>query len=227
MTPHQLVTHWGGRFSVELGIRVTATNQSEIFRWFLASVLFGARISERIAANTYNAFEKAGVVTPADILRTGWEGLVTILDRGGYVRYDYKTATKLLAVSRDLVEDYGGDLNRLHAEAADAEDLTERIKHLGKGIGDVTANIFLREMRGIWEKAQPLPSDPAVSAASALKLIAPRLKNPGLILRRLQAVWQRDGGKPDTFSDFESALVRAGLDFRRQRRRIAHRRPER
>jgi endonuclease III len=190
-------------------------------------VLFGARISERIAANTYNAFEKAGVVTPADILRTGWEGLVTILDRGGYVRYDYKTATKLLAVSRDLVEDYGGDLNRLHAEAADAEDLTERIKHLGKGIGDVTANIFLREMRGIWEKAQPLPSDPAVSAASALKLIAPRLKNPGLILRRLQAVWQRDGGKPDTFSDFESALVRAGLDFRRQRRRIAHRRPER
>jgi hypothetical protein len=30
------------------------------------------------------------------------------------------------------------------------------LKALGKGIGDVTANIFLRELRSIWSKAEPL-----------------------------------------------------------------------
>lgn len=213
--PRQLVAQQGGRFSAELGIQAWAGTQAEVFKWFLASVLFGARISASVATRTYRAFEAAGVLSPEAILRTGWDGLVDILDRGGYVRYDYKTATKLLGIMDDLVRHYGGDLNRLHAEATDAEDLAHRIQHLGKGIGEVTAGIFLREMRGVWDKAQPLPSDLAIAAARALQFVSPRLSNRASILRRLQAVWRRNGGTEKTFPDFESALVRAGLAMRR------------
>jgi hypothetical protein len=35
-------------------------------------------------------------------MEKGWDGLVAILDRGGYVCYDYKTATKLLEINRNL-----------------------------------------------------------------------------------------------------------------------------
>lgn len=122
---------------------------TEIFKWFLASKLFGARIGTNIAIKTYKGFEKRGVVSPERILETGWDGLVRILDDGGYVRYDFSTATKLLEIMEDLKRDYNGDLNRLQQKAGDEKDLEYRLKSLGKGIGAVTVNIFLRELRSV------------------------------------------------------------------------------
>jgi hypothetical protein len=40
----------------ELGIELGKNTDRECFRWFLASVLFGARISETIAKNASRAF---------------------------------------------------------------------------------------------------------------------------------------------------------------------------
>jgi gamma-glutamyl:cysteine ligase YbdK (ATP-grasp superfamily) len=51
------------------------------------------------------------------------------------VRYDFKTATKLLEAMRHLVDQYHGNLNTLHDDAKDARDLENRLKALGKGIG--------------------------------------------------------------------------------------------
>jgi hypothetical protein len=39
-------------------------------------------------------------------VKTGWDGLVSTLDAGGYVRYDFKTATKLLEVMKNLIDQY-------------------------------------------------------------------------------------------------------------------------
>jgi hypothetical protein len=44
--PAAIVQELGGKFSHELGIELAAGRSAEIFKWFLASVLFGARISE-------------------------------------------------------------------------------------------------------------------------------------------------------------------------------------
>lgn len=76
-----------------------------------------------------------------------------------------KTADKLLSVSNALFRDYAGDLDTLNGVTADGADLERRIKQLGKGNGDVTVNIFLCEMRGVWPKTPPLPSERAVQAA--------------------------------------------------------------
>jgi len=161
----------GGRFSTELGIDVDSGESLEIFKWFLAAILFGARISGRIANGTYREFAKEGLLSADKILRCGWTGLVRALDRGGYTRYDFKTATKLLGICGALVENYAGDLNKLHTAAKNAPDLEKRVKELGKGIGDVTAGIFLREMRGTWAKAEPLPSDLVLIGAKELGLL--------------------------------------------------------
>lgn len=216
-TIRELSAKFGGRFSTALGVDLPSGRAEEIYKWFLASILFGARISQNVAANTYREFERAGVLSPQAVMQTGWDGLVQILDRGGYVRYDYKTATKLLEVNQALLDQYGGNLNALHERAEDEADLEQRLKALGRGIGEVTVNIFLREMRGIWRKAQPQPSDLVVAAAIKLEIIPPRFRDKRKILELLQQGWAAAGMPPGRFADFEAALVRAGILLRRKR----------
>ena len=206
----------GGRFSRELGIDLDAGRPGDVFRWFLASVLFGARISETIVKHTVRAFEEAGVTSPERIAQTGWDGLVAILDRGGYVRYDFKTATKLLDLSRTLRSHYEGNLDRLHGSASDSRDLEDRLKSLAKGIGDVTVNIFLREMRGLWPKARPLPMDPVMLAAANLGCLPRGMQDRAKALDDLLQLWQRKGGPLRDFADFEAALLRIGKNFCRK-----------
>ena len=206
----------GGSFSRSLGIELRSGKSEEIFKWFLASILFGARIGERIAINTYEEFDRRGVITPQSILETGWDGLVEILDAGGYVRYDFKTATKLLAVMGALVERYEGDLNRLHLRASDPGDLENRLIDLGKGIGKVTVNIFLRELRGVWDKAQPQFQDLALLAARRLGHVP--TTPPGEPLAHLMDKWVAQGGSEEDFPSLESSLVRLAKDYCRHER---------
>jgi hypothetical protein len=142
MHPSTLVEQIGGRYADALGIALRGGRSAEIHKWLVAAILFGARISGKIAARTYREFERAGVLSPHRMLDAGWDALVDMLDRGGYARYDFKTATKLLNVHRGLMQQYGGDLNKLHDSARDARDLEQRVRNPGKGIGDATVNIF-------------------------------------------------------------------------------------
>ena len=213
-----LVKKYPGRFSAELGIDLSSGRSPEIFKWFLASVLFGARISETIVKKTFHEFYTRGIVSPNTILHTGWDGLVAILDAGGYVRYDFKTATKLLDMCRSLTENYHADLANLHTAAIDPKDLEQRLTSLAKGIGEVTVNIFLREMRGIWEKAKPLPSDLVVIAAKEKGIVPKTVKDRAKVLQLLTDAWKEAGRKKKDFPDFEASLVRAGIELRRKKR---------
>lgn len=204
----RLVEECGGRYSTELGIDLARSNPDEIYKWFLAALLFGARISGTIAARTYREFEQAAILAPQRVLDAGWDRLVEILDRGGYARYDFKTATKLLDVNRALLRQYKGDLNLLHAAAKDGLDLQQRLKNLGKGIGDITVNIFLRELRGVWSKADPPPSERAITAAKELGFVPSDMHDAARMLELLQGAWRAEKMAPEAFADFEAALVR-------------------
>ena len=209
-----LLDRLGGRFSVALRINLDQGDSHEGFKWFLASILYGARISETIANNTYREFERSGVLSPDRILETGWDGLVQILDVGGYVRYDFKTATKLLEVMATLKERFDCDLNVLHAQAQSPHDLEQKLMDLGKGIGPVTVSIFLRELRDVWEKADPLPQDLAVTAARNLGLVQADERRE--VLSELRVVWESQALPGWSFADFESSLVRLGKDYCRR-----------
>jgi endonuclease III len=179
-------------YSQELGLDLTKENDR--FKWFLASILFAKRISSQIAKRTYKEFEKEGIVTPESILEAGWDKLVEVLDSGGYVRYDFSTASNLLEITTSLRERYGS-LESLYAQAKNSQDLEKRLLEF-KHVGPTTVNIFLRELKGIWEKANPQLSPIAKQVASKLGLKEKELKLPTV----------------------ESALVRIGLEFCKGRR---------
>lgn len=142
-------------YSEELGINLSSGNKEEIFKWFLASILFGGRISETIAKNTYKTFEKYDLLTPESILEKDvWFLIDPIMKEGGYVRYDGKMSEQVLRNCQRIMDGYDGNLNRLHEKAANSKDLEERLLEF-HGVGPVTVNIFLRELRPYWEKSDP------------------------------------------------------------------------
>ena len=216
IAPAELVRSHGGSYATALGIDLASADSGERFKWFLAAILYGTRITEYLATRTWHEFAARGVLAPQRMLDTGWDGLVAILDAGGYRRYDFKTATKLLAVCTTLLRDYAGNLDTLHAAATAPRDLEARLKALGKGIGDTTVAIFLRELRGIWSKTAPPLSPLALAAAQTLGYLRRGRIASGHALARLQQAWASDGRSAISFADFETALVREGLRLRRE-----------
>jgi endonuclease III len=210
----RLIEILGGMYSRELGIDLSGPDRAQTFRWFLAAKLMGARIPTRAALSTWREFARRGVDTPERIRQTGWDGLVAILDEGGYARYDFSTATRLLSISGNILERYHGDLTVLHDRSDGPRDLEVRIMGLGNGIGPVTASIFLREMRSVWAKADPAISPLALLAARDLGLV----KGKGNPLDALRNAWGAERASQYRFSDFEAALVRLGKDYCRKGR---------
>jgi endonuclease III len=174
-------------YSQELGLDLTS--EQHRFRWFLASILFVGGTSAEIAKRTYRQFEKQDIVTPESIIEAGWDRLVEVLDAGGYVVYDFATASKLLEIASRLKEKYGS-LENLYVQAKNDRDLEKKLQEF-KGVGPTTVNTFLRELRGTWEKARPSVSSVAREVASRLGLDEDDLDQPHV----------------------EAALVRIGLEF--------------
>jgi endonuclease III len=212
-----LVESRGQKYSEILGIDISEGEEGEVFKWFLASLLFGAPITESSVIKTYKCLQKYGVLTPKQILKTGWDDLVKILDEGGYTRYDFKTADKLLEVARNLTEKYSGSLCLIHSESSDTHDFENRLRNLGKGVGDATVSILLRELRDVWGKAEPNPTALVVLAAQELGIV----KNDATAeeaLEQLETFWARNMIRRKSFVNFETALVRLGKGSRRKKR---------
>ena len=132
----------------ELGIDLASRREEELFKWFVACLLFGKPIKREIAARAYLELIHARLVSPDAILRAGWDKLVRLLDQAHYVRYDFSTATKLLEVSKELKERYGS-LTNLVAQATTPGELSARVQEF-RHVGPVTARIFLQGVQPIW-----------------------------------------------------------------------------
>lgn len=209
-TIKKLLTCFPQTFSEELGIDLCSRNEKEVFKWFLASLLFGARISSKIAAKTYKQFEMRGLVTPEAIQEAGWDRLVEVLDEGGYARYDYKTADMLLNITRRLQDQSDGKIVKLIEAAATYEELKKRLEEF-KGIGPVTVNIFLRELRDTWSEADPPLQKFVILAARHLNFI--ETNDSGKALEQLKQVWKGNEVEGKSFIHLESALLRFGKDY--------------
>ncbi len=135
-------------FARHLGINLASRREIELFKWFVACLLFGKPIQTEIAEETYHELVNAGLTSPQAIRAAGWDNLVELLDRAHYVRYDFSTATKLLEVSEELLRRYG-TVTKLLASARTPRELTKKMQEF-KHVGPVTARIFLRDIRPIW-----------------------------------------------------------------------------
>ena len=135
----------GTRTAEALGINLAAGKEEELFKWFLACLLFAKPIQRQVAERAYRELVRAGLVTPDAILGAGWDELVRLLDEAHYVRYDFSTATKLLEICRELKLRYGNVRNLL-SQATNARQLSAKLQEF-KHVGPVTARLFLREVR--------------------------------------------------------------------------------
>ena len=184
-------------YSEELGIDLRRAADEELFKWFLASILFGTRITETIAKNTYRSFERHHLLDPRKILEAGWDFLVNpVMREGGYVRYDEKTSTKLLRICQTLLTEYEGSLNTLHKKSSDSYDLENRVMQF-YGIGPVTMNIFLRELRPFWKKSNPEPLPVVKELARRYGINLDQYDRKSITFARIEAglIWLRKTAK--------------------------------
>ncbi|KAK9427299.1 hypothetical protein V1505DRAFT_358933 [Lipomyces doorenjongii] len=137
-------------YAKELGIDLEGGNETEYFKWFLASMLFGKPVQQEVAKQAYLELVQDGITSPEAILKAGWDKLVEVLDRGHYVRYDFSTATKLLEVSSALKEEYNS-FGALLKQSNTVDELSERLQEF-KGVGPKTVEIFLRDMEPVLEQ---------------------------------------------------------------------------
>jgi endonuclease III len=198
----QVVDTFGGLVSRAFGIDVDA-GDDEIERWFLATTLFGTRISATIVEQTFHELDQAGLVRVEQARHLLWEDLVDLLDMGGYVRYDFRTATRLQNLAERVHERYNGRVAAIAREANTYPALRDALDAL-PGWGPVTVGIFLRELRGVWSGADPPLDERATQAAGHLDLLTGS-DPPVTQVARLACAAGIDA------RDLESGLVRLAL----------------
>ena len=136
---------------------------SDWFPWFLAASLLAKPIPAVTAVRTMSLLLQSGVRTPTRVTETGWDDLVRILDAGGYARYDFSTADKLLEIARTFDQ---ADVFGALAKEPDPQVVESQLVRV-RGVGPKTVEIFLRELQGRW-KCAPGWSKEARSASRRL-----------------------------------------------------------
>jgi len=134
------------------------------------ALLTSAPLSAEAAMRACKALGKAGWTTPAKMASTTWEERVKVLNENGYARYDEKTSSQLEALTDHMQQAYQGDLRRLREQADGELDKARRLLKEFKGIGDVGADIFLREVQVGWQEFQPFADKLALKSSGKLGL---------------------------------------------------------
>ena len=88
----------GGRYCAGLGIDVDG-RCGEVKRWSVAVTLSGRLISARAAERVFGEPAAAGLARIGQLRHVRTGGLIAMLDAGGYARYDFRTAARLLEPS--------------------------------------------------------------------------------------------------------------------------------
>ncbi|BDD76341.1 endonuclease [Streptomyces violaceoruber] len=197
-TVRELVDAHGQTYAEEAGIRLKDTPQP-LYRLLVLAHLLSARISASIAVAAARALSEAGLRDPRRMAGATWQQRVDALGRGGYRRYDERTATQLGEAAELLTERWGGDLRRLRDEAdGDVSELRRLLQEF-PGVGPTGADIFLREAQLVWPETGPLLDRKALRGAERLDLPGDR--------DRLLAL----AGKTEP-AVLAAALVRAAVD---------------
>ncbi|MFF2847946.1 endonuclease [Streptomyces sp. NPDC058001] len=168
-TVRELMNEYGHTHAEEAGIRLRNT-PAPLFQLLTLCVLFSVRIKADIAVAAARELFGAGMRTPQAMAAASWQDRVDALGRAHYRRYDESTATALGAGAALVLDRYHGDLRRLRHEAdGDPGRMRELLREVPR-IGPVGADIFCREVQGVWPELRPAFDTRARHAAAELGL---------------------------------------------------------
>lgn len=196
-----LLARHGRLYSQALGLDLRSGSASALFQWLCASLLLGGRIRAKAAEEAAQALLRQGWTTAEKLAATTWEERTRLLNRSGYARYDESTSTRLGEIATMVLDRYGGDLRTLRAAACRDPAEERRLLKAFKGIGDVRADIFFREVQLVWDEVYPFADPRALRAAVALGLGTDAASLARLVTR-------------DDFARLIAALVRCDLGKR-------------
>jgi endonuclease III len=128
-----------------LAAGLAGADEQALFKWLLASFLFGKPIQQAVAERAYRILvEQHGLDTPAKLARCSQQQLVRLLGQARYVRYDISTADRLHKLSRKLLAEYDGIVTAIRQQSPTWHDFAQRLLAF-EGIGPKTVEIFMRE----------------------------------------------------------------------------------
>lgn len=181
-TVRALLERHGETYAERAGVTVR-DQPAALFQLLVMSMLMSARISSGIAVDAANALWDAGWTTPDKMAASTWRQRTDVLNRAGYARYDERTSRMLGEVVELLQERYHGDLRKMRQKAdGDLERMRELLTEF-KGIGDVGADIFLREVQVAWPEVHPFVDGRVERLAGKLDLPKQADKLAGLVGR--------------------------------------------
>ncbi|MBO0829626.1 MAG: endonuclease [Streptosporangiales bacterium] len=197
-TVRALLDRHGRTFAADAGIKL-ADRPAPLFQLLVLATLLSTRIRGDIAVAAARALRDAGWTTARGMAEATWAQRTKVLNRSGYARYDERTSRMLGDTAVRLGEQYGGDLRRLREHADGDVDALRASLTTFKGIGGVGADVFLREVQGVWPELRPFVDSRAGDGAKALGLPSSPRRLAGLV----------DG---DDFVRLVAALVRVTID---------------
>ena len=189
-----VLARYGTTYADEAGIQL-ADEPAPLFQLLLLAQLLSARIGAGVAVATARELFAAGWTSPARLRDAGRGAVVRALGRGGYRRYDERTATQLREMATLVLERYAADLRGLARAAGEDPARAAELVQEVKGIGPTGAAVFLREAQAVWPWVRPFLDGRARDGARRLGLPDDATALAGLV----------DGGD---LARFAAALVR-------------------
>jgi endonuclease III len=165
-------------YPAQAGIRLRNT-PGPLYQTLVLAVLLSARIRADTAVAAARALFDAGLRDARSMADASWQERVDALGEGGYRRYDERTSTLLGKGAELLLERYDGDLRRLREEPDPRQALMDI-----PGIGPTGADIFLRDVQGVWQEFAPYIDRKAQDGARRLGLPSSPAKLSGLVADR-------------------------------------------
>lgn len=191
-----LLDRYGRGYAADAGIRL-ADKPAPLYQVLVLASLLSARIAAGVAVDAARELYAAGCRTPRGMLAATWQDRVDALGRGGYRRYDERTATQLGTAAQQCRDRWRGDLRRLHAEGGGDRNRLQDLLTGFTGIGPTGAAIFLREAGPVWPDVGFVADRKVADGAGRLGLPVDRLP---------------DLTPPADLPRLASALVRVALD---------------
>jgi endonuclease III len=168
-TARAVLDRYGTTYAAAAGIRLT-DEPAPLFQLLVLAQLLSARIGADIAVATAGELLVSGWRTPQRMREAPRAGVIRALGRGGYRRYDERTATQLRDMAQLVLDRHGGDLRRLAEQArGDVATAGRRLQEV-KGIGPTGAAVFLREVQAVWPWVRPYLDDRARAGARRVGL---------------------------------------------------------
>lgn len=194
-----LLDEHGRTYAEQAGITLR-DEPSPLYCLLVLATLSSAPISADVAAATARELFGAGWRTPERMRGATWQQRVDALGRGGYRRYDERTATTLEDSAALLLERHGGDLRRLRRDAdGERGSLLAALQELPR-IGPTGAGIFCREVQAVWPEVAPFFDDRGLARAEELGLPTDPAALAGTV-----------GDDPAEVARLSAALVRSAL----------------